>query len=179
MSGTGLKSRLTIDLAVACEDWSRDVTNITPLIEGAIAAAQETMNGPGGEISVLLTGDAAMQVLNKRWRDKDKPTDVLSFPAMENPAGLLGDIAVGHGVCVRDAADMGRPLSEHLAHMVIHAYFHLVGHDHESDNEAVIMQALEDAAMQRLGYRAPYGMELLASQGLANEPAAALSPETK
>jgi len=151
---------LTIDLGIDCPDWTRDVANLTPLCEGALRAAREAAGGPGGEVSVLLTDDAAMARLNGQWRRKDAPTDVLSFPAGPNAAGFLGDIAVGHGVCVRDAADLGRPLSEHLAHMLVHAYLHLIGHDHEDDEDALAMQALEDGAMERLGYAMPYGIAL-------------------
>ncbi|MEO1568278.1 MAG: rRNA maturation RNase YbeY [Pseudomonadota bacterium] len=149
---------VTVDLIVACEDWSRDVANITPLCEGALAAAVIESQGASGELALLLTDDMQMHTLNKLWRQIDKPTDVLAFEAGENPAGLLGDIAIGHGVCTRDAADMGRPLSEHLVHMVIHGYLHLIGYDHIADHEAHQMQSLEDAAMRRLGFREPYGV---------------------
>ncbi|MEM7768170.1 MAG: rRNA maturation RNase YbeY [Pseudomonadota bacterium] len=158
MSGEAHTLDVTVDVAVATEDWARDVANITPLVESAVAAGQAESGGAGGDISLLLTDDTAMQALNLQWRQKDKPTDVLAFPAGANAAGFLGDIAVGHGICSTDAGDMGRPLAEHLAHMVIHAYLHLVGYDHETDQEAAAMQALEDRAMVRLGYRAPYGV---------------------
>jgi len=148
---------LHVDLTVDASDWARDVANITPLCEGALSAAQAIAGGPGGEVSLLLTDDETMHRLNHQWRQKDKPTDVLSFPAGPNPANFLGDIAIGHGICVQDAADMGRSLSAHLVHLVIHGYLHLIGHDHESDDEAAAMQALEDAAMVKLGYRPPNG----------------------
>lgn len=151
---------LALELVVDCDDWARDVANLTPRAAAALEAARAVSDGPGGEVSVLLTSDGNMQQLNAQWRGKDNPTDVLAFPAGENAAGFLGDIAVGHGLCAQDSADLGRSLGEHLAHMLIHAYLHLIGHDHDDDDDARAMQALEDAAMDRLGHAAPYGIAL-------------------
>ncbi len=155
-TGTGAGGEVSLDLAVDCEDWARDVANPTPMALAALKAARDASDGPGGEVCVRLTDDRGMQALNRQWRSRDAPTDVLAFPAGVNAAAFLGDIAVGHGVCAKDAADLGRPLGEHLAHMLIHAYLHLIGYDHQDDEDARTMQALEIAAMDSLGYRTPY-----------------------
>lgn len=112
--------------------------------------------GVSGEASVLLTGDAEMQALNARWRGKDRPTDVLSFPAGAIAAPFLGDIAIGHGVAGRDAAAAGKALADHLAHLLIHGLLHLAGHDHLEDTQAEEMERLERAALESIGIGDPY-----------------------
>jgi probable rRNA maturation factor len=117
---------------------------------------------------VLFTSDADVHALNKEWRGKDKPTNVLSFPMLERgdlldlaPEGLpemLGDLALAAGTCAREAADKGVPLEAHAAHLLIHGLLHLAGHDHvDSDTQAEAMEALEIAALAKLGIADPYG----------------------
>ncbi len=118
--------------------------------------------------SLLLTSDAEVHALNHEWRGKDKPTNVLSFPmldraellslAPEGPPELLGDIALAHETCVREAAEKGAALDHHAAHLIIHGLLHLAGHDHESSPEhAVRMEALEIKALALMGIADPYG----------------------
>ena len=107
-------------------------------------------------MAILFTGDQVMQALNRDWRGKDKPTDVLSFPADEMAAGFLGDLALGYGVCAKDAESLGRDFSAHITHLLIHGLLHLIGHDHESDEDADRMEALESKALARLGLPDPY-----------------------
>ena len=109
-------------------------------------------------MAVLLSGDEEMQALNRDWRGKDRATDVLSFPGDAMAPGFLGDIALGHGVCVRDAHALGRDLSAHLAHLLVHGLLHLYGHDHIEDTEAAEMQALEREALATLGLPDPYSV---------------------
>jgi len=118
------------------------------------------------ELSVTLTSDEHVRELNSKWRNKDKPTNVLSFPmADEFDLGranvsamelLLGDIVLAHGVCETEAAEKGVPLQEHATHLMIHGTLHLLGYDHHDDSEAADMEAREVRALQRLGIANPY-----------------------
>lgn len=114
---------------------------------------------PGGEhlgLVVLLTDDDSVRNLNARFRDKDAPTNVLSFPAPENAEGHLGDIALAYGVCAREAREQGKPLAHHLQHLVAHGVLHLLGYDHMSDDEAEAMEGLERVVLAGLGVPDPY-----------------------
>jgi probable rRNA maturation factor len=104
----------------------------------------------------LLTDDKAIRDLNRRFRRQDKPTNVLSFPAPQNPERFLGDVALAYGVCAREAAEQGKPLQNHLQHLVAHGVFHLLGYDHETDAQAEEMEGLERGVMAGLGIPDPY-----------------------
>lgn len=112
------------------------------------------------EVSVLLTGDAVVHDLNRRYRDKDRPTDVLSFPtgALPVPGAPLplGDIVLGYGFVAAECTRLGRPLADHLRHLVVHGCLHLLGFDHEADDEAERMEGLESAILGRLGVPDPH-----------------------
>jgi probable rRNA maturation factor len=123
----------------------------------AIAAATAALDRPG-EIAVLLSDDATLRDLNNRFRGKDKPTNVLSFPAPSNPQGHLGDIALAYGVCAAEAAEQGKSLSAHLQHLVAHGVLHLVGFDHETEAEAEAMEAQERVILAGLGVSDPYAV---------------------
>lgn len=118
--------------------------------------------------SLLFSDDAEVHVLNREWRGKDQPTNVLSFPMLtredllalpqDGPPELLGDIALALETCAREAADKGVPLEHHAAHLVVHGLLHLAGHDHvHSDEEAAAMEALEIKALALMGIGDPYG----------------------
>ena len=118
------------------------------------------------EISVRLSGDEAVRALNTQWRGKDKSTNVLSFPMLDEhdlltaniagPEMLLGDIILAHGVCETEAAAKGVSVEQHAAHLVVHGTLHLLGYDHEDDAEAADMEAREVRALERLGIGNPY-----------------------
>jgi len=118
------------------------------------------------EISVTLTGDEQVRMLNAEWRGKDKPTNVLSFPmaaerdlSRANIAGpelLLGDIIMAHGVCEAEAAEKGVTVEEHATHLLVHGTLHLLGYDHEAEAAAEDMEAREVRALKRLGISNPY-----------------------
>ena len=146
---------IELDLRVACEDWTRALETLEQVCASALQAGA-VQGGQGGEIGLLLTDDAEIQALNRQWRNKDKPTDVLSFPADEMDRPFLGDIAISLGVSQKDAAEKGIGLDQHLSHLLIHGYLHLIGHDHMNDTEAVEMEALEVAALASLGWPDPY-----------------------
>jgi len=118
------------------------------------------------ELSVTLTSDEHVRELNAKWRNKDKPTNVLSFPMADeldlgraNVSGmelLLGDIVLAHGVCEAEAAEKGVPLEQHATHLMVHGTLHLLGYDHHKDSEAADMEAREVRALERLGIANPY-----------------------
>ncbi|MEL7518234.1 MAG: rRNA maturation RNase YbeY [Pseudomonadota bacterium] len=119
-------------------------------------------------VSVLFTSNAQVHELNREWRQRDKPTNVLSFPmlerdellalAPEGPPEMLGDIALAYETCAREANEKGIPLEHHAAHLIIHGLLHLAGHDHVySDEEAEAMEALEIRALAKMGIADPYG----------------------
>jgi probable rRNA maturation factor len=113
-----------------------------------------------GEVSVLLTDDAALRDLNRTWRGLDQPTNVLSFPAakpVNKPGGAeLGDIAIAYETLAREAAADGKPFLHHLAHLAVHGFLHLLGYDHQTDSQADAMEGLERAALARLDIADPY-----------------------
>ena len=118
------------------------------------------------EISVTLTGNGEVQALNAKWRGKDRPTNVLSFPmaderdlAAANIADaelLLGDIVLARGVCEAEASDKGVSVADHAVHLVVHGTLHLLGYDHHDDRDAIDMEAREVRALKRLGIANPY-----------------------
>jgi len=146
---------VTIDVEIDDDGWTRAMPDVQSLVE---RAAETALAGAGqaGEVAVLLTDDAAVRDLNARFRGQDKPTNVLSFPAPENPEGLLGDLALALGVMVREAAEQGKPLAHHLQHLVIHGVLHLIGYDHETDGDAERMESLERQLLAGLGVPDPY-----------------------
>lgn len=146
---------IELDLRIADATWGNSIADLKALCQTALeaGAAQKTASG---EVSVLLTSNDEIQVLNREWRGKDAATDVLSFPsdAMDKP--FLGDIAVALGVTQADAAARDLSLPQHLSHLLIHGLLHLLGHDHKDDTEAAEMEALEIAALASLGWPDPY-----------------------
>lgn len=122
------------------------------------------------EISVKYATDREVQALNAAYRNKDKPTNVLSFPMFEadlldqlatadGGEILLGDIVLAHGVCAAEAADKGVAIETHAAHLVVHGTLHLLGYDHMEDDEAEDMEAIERAALSAIGIADPYHVE--------------------
>ncbi|MFZ5670670.1 MAG: rRNA maturation RNase YbeY [Pseudomonadota bacterium] len=141
-----------IEVEIADRAW----TDALPDAEAvALRAARAALDGEAG-VAILLTADEAVADLNARFRGKAGPTNVLSFPAPENPEGHLGDIALAFGVCAREAAEQGKPLAHHLQHLVAHGVLHLVGYDHQTEAEAGEMEALERRILAGLGVPDPY-----------------------
>lgn len=110
------------------------------------------------QLSVRIVDEAESAALNAQYRDRDYPTNVLSFPAGVNMPGLrvLGDLAICAAVVEREAREQGKSSAAHWLHMVVHGVLHLLGYDHISDDEAEVMEALERRVMARLGYDDPY-----------------------
>lgn len=149
-------------LAIDIEDEAWDtLPGLSRLAEEAASAALAG-RGVNGAVTLLFTSDAEIQALNKQWRGKDKPTNVLSFPAaggMPVPAGEdppLGDIALAFQTVAREAAEQGKSLAHHTSHLIVHGMLHLLGYDHEEDGEAEDMENEERTILARLGIADPY-----------------------
>ncbi|MRL69735.1 rRNA maturation RNase YbeY [Brevundimonas sp. SPF441] len=142
-----------IEIEVEAEAWTGALPDVEAIVERAAQAALGTVEG---DIVVLLTDDAAVRELNGRFRDKDRPTNVLSFPAPENAFPHLGDIVLAFGVCATEAEAQGKTLADHLSHLVVHGVLHLLGRDHEDDAEAEEMEAEEREILAQIGVADPY-----------------------
>ncbi|WP_304187152.1 rRNA maturation RNase YbeY [Phenylobacterium aquaticum] len=147
-----------IDIEIEDERWSDVLPEASALVlaaaEAALAGAQRA-----GVVVVLLTDDKAQHALNLQFRGKDSSTNVLSFPAPENPEDHLGDISLAFEVCAAEARDQAKPFAHHLQHLVAHGVLHLVGYDHETDAEALEMEGLEREVLAGLGVPDPYAAE--------------------
>lgn len=152
------------------EGWPK-TTDWADLAEAAMEAAEEVepvLANQRLSASLLFTLDEEVRTLNREWRTKDRPTNVLSFPMLTRaellamaPQGgpeMLGDIALAFETCTREAAEKGIGLEHHAAHLIVHGLLHLAGHDHESgEAEAAAMEALEIKALAQMGIGDPYG----------------------
>jgi probable rRNA maturation factor len=149
-----------IEIAVASPRWKAQ-RHAKALLRRALIAAAATVPGDDGELSVLLTDDSAIRVLNRDWRHLDAATNVLSFPTVTVMADrgaprLLGDIVIAYETTEREARTARKPFADHLAHLAVHGFLHLVGYDHLSDVEARAMEGLETAILARLDIPDPY-----------------------
>jgi probable rRNA maturation factor len=157
----------TVDVLIEATQWEALPTAET-IVRAAIAGAAKArpVQIGGAEVSVLLCDDAAIAALNVRWRGHEGPTNVLSFPAPP-PRGEgvargadrptpLGDIVIAYETVAREAADHGKPLPDHLAHLAVHGFLHLLGYDHELEGEAERMERLERDILAEIGIPDPY-----------------------
>ena len=145
-----------IEIEVEDAAWTAAMPDAEAVVLRAATAALGTVEG---DMVVLLTDDAEVQDLNARFRDKDRPTNVLSFPAPETAEPHLGDIVLAYGVCADEAAAQGKSLADHLSHLVVHGVLHLLGRDHEDDAEAEEMEAEEREILAGIGVADPYASE--------------------
>lgn len=157
-----------LDVSVACADW-RQVPKAAALCrEAAVATLRHAgVEGRAVELAIVLADDGTVRELNRRYRGQDKPTNVLSFPGEEEglaacrggadaPPVMLGDIILASGTVIAEAASQGKPLANHLRHLVVHGVLHLLGFDHEADDEAERMEAIEKTVLDGLGVPDPY-----------------------
>jgi probable rRNA maturation factor len=143
----------------ACSDAEAIVHRAVETAAGFV----ETDTGDA-ELAVMLTDDLGIRTLNKNWRGQDKPTNVLSFPALQPTARslpdhgprMLGDIAIAYETVRREADDEQKPFDHHLSHLAVHGFLHLVGYDHQNDHDAEAMEALERAILAEIGIPDPY-----------------------
>jgi probable rRNA maturation factor len=151
-----------VDILVESARW-RGKRGVRALLRRALAEAAATVSTSDAELAIVLTDDSAIRRLNRKWRGKDEPTNVLAFPTLEPSAGphrrpyvILGDIVIAYQTLAREAAAEGKPFGHHLAHLAVHGFLHLAGHDHGTDKEAAAMEGLEIAILARLGIPNPY-----------------------
>mgnify|MGYP001627271654 CR=1 FL=1 len=144
-----------IEIEVEDEAW-RAIDAVEVIVE---RAAQAALGDLAGDVVVLLTDDAAVAEINGRFRDKDRPTNVLSFPAPDSARPHLGDLILASGVCAAEAAAQGKTMADHLTHLTVHGVLHLLGRDHEDDAEAEAMEAEERTILATLGVADPYAVE--------------------
>lgn len=160
---------LELDIAVEA-DWPAptDWEDLAGRAAAALARVAPELAHPRLSVSVLFADDGEVHALNREWRGKDKPTNVLSFPMLERedllslspdgPPEMLGDIALALETCAREADAKGLSLEHHAAHLIVHGLLHLAGHDHEiSPRDARVMEELEIKALALLGIADPYG----------------------
>jgi probable rRNA maturation factor len=150
------------DLVVDSPLW-RSQPGAAAVIRRAIAeaAAMTDATGPH-ELAIMLCDDAAMRELNGRWRGRPEPTNVLSFPAAGG-GETLGDIAIAYETTAREAEAEAKPFADHLAHLAVHGFLHLLGYDHQSDAEAAAMERLEVEILALLNVPDPYAHDSPAS----------------
>lgn len=159
----GIAVPVTLDILLEAGAWAPEEV-LERLADRAVSATLATAGAVARtpvELSLVFTDDAHVRELNARWRGKDRPTNVLSFPAFPaRPGGplppLLGDVVLAWETVSREAELEGKPLEHHITHLIVHGLLHLLGHDHEVEAEAEMMESLERASLQRLAIPDPY-----------------------
>lgn len=151
---------LTADILVTAPCWEAK-PDAEALVQRAIEAAARHASAEGSEVAIVLTDDSGIRTLNRDWRGIDKPTNVLSFPSAPPPgtdasARMLGDIAIAYETTRREAESKHKPFADHLSHLAVHGFLHLVGYDHENDADADEMENLERAILASIGVPDPY-----------------------
>jgi probable rRNA maturation factor len=158
----GEPPQVTIDVLIEAGDWP-DHEHLLALTRAAVNAAVEAAGlalTATATLSVVFTDDCHIRALNRRYREKGVPTNVLSFPAIRHPAGIgelmLGDVILARGTILREVAARALPAEDHIVHLIVHGFLHLLGYDHESDGDAAAMEGLETAILRHLGIADPY-----------------------
>jgi len=147
-----------IEIVIESPFW-RGEPNAEAVLRRAIGEAGEATGADQArELAIMLCDDAAMRELNARWRHRPEPTNVLSFPAAGG-SEMLGDIAIAFETTAREAEAEQKPFADHLTHLAVHGFLHLLGYDHQSDAEAEEMERLEVAILARLGVPDPYARD--------------------
>ena len=161
-----------VETAVVLEagDWEGALPDAEAVVRRAVgrvlAAAAERIPRGDAELTVVLADDAVVRDLNRTWRGKDRPTNVLSFPLAEESVTsgpgfpiFLGDVVLALETVAAEARVQGKPLPDHVAHLVVHGVLHLLGHTHDDDDDASAMEAIETAVLSTLGIPDPYAGE--------------------
>jgi probable rRNA maturation factor len=163
-----MRPAIDIQIAVECDGWPverllENFCNDIIRVATDYLAANEGQPFPqtGSELSLLFTDDASVQDVNGRWRDQDKPTNVLSFPAFpvspgQMPGPMLGDILFALETISREAVSLEIPFDSHLTHLLVHGFLHLLGYDHANERDAETMEGLETRILATLDLSDPY-----------------------
>jgi probable rRNA maturation factor len=158
----GARPAPAVEILVESARW-KTRRGVRPLLRRAITEAAAALSTTAlstrpVELAIVLTHDSAIRKLNRTWRGKDEPTNVLAFPAQQqaSPRGSLGDVVIAYESLAREAKAEGKPFSHHLAHLAVHGFLHLCGYDHETDRQAAAMERLEVAVLARLRIPDPY-----------------------
>jgi probable rRNA maturation factor len=156
----GKDKGVQIEVIARSARW-RKQPRAAAIVKTAVRAAAKAVSTPRAELAIVLCDDSAIRALNRRWRGKKAPTDVLSFPAAapgekrpETP--YIGDIVIAYETVAREAAAEGKPFKHHLAHLAVHGFLHLLGYDHQNDREARRMERTERTILKRIAVPDPY-----------------------
>ena len=150
------------DMAINAEGWQNE-ESLRRLVDSVLQATLRELgfDNIDSELSLVFTNDADIREINAKWRHIDKPTNVLSFPAFalqpgQEPGEILGDIVIARETVEREAAEEDKSFDDHLSHLVVHGLLHLMGYDHQNDEEAEQMETLERKILASLGISDPY-----------------------
>jgi len=146
-----------IDIVVKSGLWM-EPGKVKTVLRRAVRAAADTSSTNGAELAIVLTDDSAIRLLNRDWRGIDAATNVLSFPT-EGAGGqppIIGDIVLAYETVAREARAERKPFAHHLAHLAVHGFLHLVGYDHERDQDAEAMEQAERKILRTLAIPDPY-----------------------
>jgi probable rRNA maturation factor len=167
---------LNVDVRVDSKNWK--TAAVKAIVRRAVVQAAAMLSAPPAELAVVLTDDAKMRALNRTWRGIDAPTNVLSFPAIRSGVRHaskqnlrerhLGDIVLAYETVRREARHEHKSFADHLAHLAVHGFLHLLGYDHESDKDARKMENVERAILRQLAIPDPYRSSSDSRSAVAN-----------
>lgn len=146
----------TIDVRVESKRWN--ASGAAARARDAVREAAAMLSTPAAELAIVLTDDSAIRLLNRAWRGVDAATDVLSFPTARRGGRppLIGDIVLAYETIAAEARAQQKSFADHVAHLAVHGFLHLLGYDHAARAEAAAMQRLERAILRRLAIPDPY-----------------------
>lgn len=151
------RATLKIDVLIESPLWKKTADTVAA-VRRAVAQAAAMLSTPPAELAIVLTDDSAIRLLNRTWRGVDAATNVLSFPSgrVGGDPPLIGDIVLAYETIAQEARIQAKPFAHHVAHLAVHGFLHLVGHDHARSKDAEKMERLERDILRRLAIPDPY-----------------------